>query len=80
MAAAASNNCRLANNRPIGKWIQDQPEIGGGFSATDIRKVTVTLGDPDIYHVKSYLLASFLGHSEATQNKFCHQKRSRRGV
>ena len=41
--------------------------------ASDIRKVTVTFGDPDIFNVKSDL-ASFLGHSEAIQDKFYHQQ------
>ena len=45
------------------KWLRTKPEIERGFSASEIRKVTVTLGDPEIYHVKSDL-ASFLGHSE----------------
>ena len=41
--------------------------------SADIRKVTVTLGDADVFNAKSDL-TSFLGHSEATQDKFYHQK------
>ena len=35
--------------------------------------MTVSLGDPDVFNVKSDL-TSFLGHSEATQDKCYHQK------
>ena len=51
------------DSRPMERWLRAQPELKGGFSATEIRKVAVTLGDPEVYRVKSDL-ASLLGHSE----------------
>ena len=41
--------------------------------------MTVTLGDPDVYNVRSDL-ASLLGHTEATQNKYYHLKIGEKAV
>ena len=50
------------DSRPMERWLRSKPELRGGFSASDIRKATVTLGDPDVFGIRSDL-ASLLGHS-----------------
>ena len=62
----------LVRNITLDEW-KKLMELRGGFSASDIRKTTVTLGDPDVFNIRSDL-ASFLGHSEATQDRFYHQR------
>ena len=37
VVSAAANNFRIANNRPMERWIWSKPELRGGFSASDIR-------------------------------------------